>query len=428
MAKIVFSSAAFWGDVMPYVPIANELVERGHDVTYSLPKAHHEVLAGERFALHDNRSSFSHHDVLADPAQLRMLERQHGSTTGTAMVRYWAKKYIADEAEQWAAATGEALAGADLLVSHPTAATLSAIPAEAAGIPWFVGQLFPTMIPSAHTDPAGMDLGRLPDAIARTVRRMLWKVSPTMAAPIMQDRAVNRVRASYGLAPKRGNMLTAWMGANSAAVLTSPRYTPPPPDWPPGLDCTGFTVWTGPADHALDPAIDRALDDGDPPVAVTMGTSTATIAVPMFRDVAMALDRLGWRGLFLVGTDANREALADLDGVHRFAPLGQVLPRCRAVVHQGGHGTVAATLHAGVPSVALPMGFDQVAHGRRLEDLGVGASVGKTRDRVGAIESALRRVDGDEFRRRAEALARALAEEDGVGAAADRIEATLDAA
>ena len=43
MSRIVFSSAAFWGDIMPYVPIANELAARGHDVVYSLPAGHHEM-------------------------------------------------------------------------------------------------------------------------------------------------------------------------------------------------------------------------------------------------------------------------------------------------------------------------------------------------------------------------------------------------
>lgn len=425
MSRIVFSSAAFWGDVMPYVPIANALAARGHDVVYSLPAAHHEVLAGEAFALHDNGSTFTHHDVLADPEQLRMLVRQQGSTTGTAMVRYWARRYIADEADVWADRTAEALDGADLLFCHPTAATLSAIPAEARGVKWMVGHLFPSMIPSKHADPAGVDLTRLPGPVARGVRRVAWRTAPTMAAPMMQDRAVNQVRWRYGLPPLRGNMLVAWMRADVTAVLSSPAYAPPAPDWPDGVQVTGFTAWAGPAGRRLDPAIDQYLDAGDPPVLVTMGTSTATIAVPIFRQVAAALERLGRRGLYLVGTEANEDALADLDGVFRFAALGHVLHRCAAVVHQGGHGTVAATLHAGLPSVAMPMGFDQIVHGRRLEDLGLGAMVrakGRTDESVAAAIDA---VLEDGTRARARAFAEGLADEDGVARTCELVEDVL---
>jgi UDP:flavonoid glycosyltransferase YjiC (YdhE family) len=342
------------------------------------------------------------------------------------MVRYWAKRYLAEEADQWVDATAEALRGADLLVAHPTAATLSAIPAQAARIPWVVGHLFPSMIPSRHTDPAGMNLSGLPEPFARALRRVAWKIAPTMASPIMQDKAINRVRARYDLPPKRGNVMVAWMDADATAVLASPRYTPPRADWPDRVTSTGFTPWSGPPGAELDPEIESHLAAGEPPVLVTMGTSTATIAGPILRDTAAALDRLGHRGLFLVGTDENQQALDDVDGVFRFAPLGQVLDRCQAVVHQCGHGTVTATIHAGLPSVALPMGFDQIAHGRRLTELGVGTMVSARGRGVHSIASAIASILDDEVRHRARSFAAALRLEKGTAATCDLIEEILD--
>mgnify|MGYP001815865659 CR=1 FL=1 len=103
---------------------------------YSLPAGHHEILAGERFNSHDNGSRFTHHDVLSDPAQLQMLERQHGSMTGAATVRYRADRYIAADADIWTERTADVLQGADVMVTHPTAATLSVIPAIAGDVPW----------------------------------------------------------------------------------------------------------------------------------------------------------------------------------------------------------------------------------------------------------------------------------------------------
>ncbi|HEX9644907.1 MAG TPA: glycosyltransferase [Acidimicrobiia bacterium] len=422
MSHIVFSSAAFWGDVMPYVPLANELARRGHEVVYSLPAGHHPVLEGEAFSLHDNGSRFTHYDVLGDAAQLRMLDAQKGSTTGTKMVRYWAKRYIAEDADVWAERTAEVLADADLMVTHPTAATLSAIPAEANGTPWVCGQLFPSMIPSAATDPAGMDLGRLPEGLARRLRRLLWRVAPAMASPIMQDGAVNRVRKRYGLAPMRGNMMLAWTHATHTAVLSSPLYTPPQPDWLQPIDVTGFTIWPGPSGSSVPDDVAAFLAAGEPPVLVTFGTSSATIAAPMLRDVAEALRRRGQRGLFLAGTAVTAAELDGLDGVFEFAPLALVLSQCVGVVHQGGHGTVAAALTAGLPAVAVPMGFDQVVHGRRLTELGVGAMVGHRGDRVAAIVEALDLILCPQVRAAARHLGERLAEEDGVSTAADLIE------
>lgn len=422
MSRIVFSSAAFWGDIMPYVPIANELAARGHDVVYSLPAGHHEILSGERFALHDNGSRFTHNDVLSDPAQLKMLERQHGSTTGTAMVRYWAERYIAADADIWTERTADVLQGADVMVAHPTAATLSAIPAIAGGVPWVCGQLFPSMIPSAVTDPAGIDLGWLPDGVARRLRRLLWRVVPTLGSPIMQDRAVNGIRERYGLAPMRGNMMLAWTAADHTAVLSSAHYTPPQPDWPEPIDVTGFTIWPGPSGSTLSEEVAAYLDRGEPPVMVTFGTSTATIAGPMLRDVVRALNRVGLRGLFLAGTAATAAELHGIDGVFQFAPLAQVLPRCVGVVHQGGHGTTAATLQAGLPAVALPMGFDQIVHGRRITELGVGRMVRGKGDRVSAVADALNAISDPAVRAAARDFGRRLVEEDGIGNAADLVE------
>jgi UDP:flavonoid glycosyltransferase YjiC (YdhE family) len=43
-----------------------------------------------------------------------------------------------------------------------------------------------------------------------------------------------------------------------------------------------------------------------------------------------------------------------------------------AVVHHGGSGTTHRAVLAGVPSMAVPVGYDQPYWGRRLAELGVG--------------------------------------------------------
>ena len=51
-----------------------------------------------------------------------------------------------------------------------------------------------------------------------------------------------------------------------------------------------------------------------------------------------------------------------------------LFPRCAAVVHHGGAGTVAAVLRAGLPSVVVPHMIDQYTWGRRLRELGAAAA------------------------------------------------------
>ena len=71
----MFHSAGYWGDVMPYVPIANELVARGHDVTYALPAGHHPLMSGEQFTLADGGNPFSPAHLVDDIAHERLVER-----------------------------------------------------------------------------------------------------------------------------------------------------------------------------------------------------------------------------------------------------------------------------------------------------------------------------------------------------------------
>ena len=55
-----------------------------------------------------------------------------------------------------------------------------------------------------------------------------------------------------------------------------------------------------------------------------------------------------------------------------FAPFRKLFPRCAAVVHHGGIGTVAKALAAGVPQLVLPGAFDQTDNATRVKRLGAG--------------------------------------------------------
>jgi rhamnosyltransferase subunit B len=420
VARIVFTSAGFWGDVTPYVPIANALVERGHDVVYAVPPDFDALLAGERFRLADSGSTFSPQDVLRDDEQLHLLEHRAMAMSGAVLARYWAKRYVVDELDQIVTALTRVLDGADLMVTHPTMGTVSSIAADVAGVPWVTGHLFPMMVPTRERPPGAM---RMP----RALNRALWAGTTMATSLMMGDRDINRFRTERGLPRIRANMLLAGMSTRCTMVLTSPLYFPPPADWPSHIEVTGFTVWPGPAGQPVAPEVEAFLDAGDAPVLVTLGTSAASVARKTFETVAVRLDDMGLRGLFLVGDIGDiPRSLEGRPGVFRFAPLHAVLPRCRAIVQSGSHGTNAAALHAGVPSVTIPLIFDQVWHGQRLEELGLGVMVKGRSRKAERVWDALRAVTEDErYTERARAFAARLAEEDGVAAACDAIERAL---
>lgn len=121
----------------------------------------------------------------------------------------------------------------------------------------------------------------------------------------------------------------------------------------------GFTAWA-PIGATLEPEVVRYLDEGKPPVLVTLGTSAASNAADRFRQLREDLLSIGERPLLLTGTTVALGALADEPGVFTFAPIDLVTPRCSAAVISGALGSLAAAARAGLPTVVHPHLFDQV--------------------------------------------------------------------
>jgi UDP:flavonoid glycosyltransferase YjiC (YdhE family) len=97
-----------------------------------------------------------------------------------------------------------------------------------------------------------------------------------------------------------------------------------------------------------------------------------------------------------------------------------LFPRLAAVVHHGGSGTTHRAVHAGVPSMAVPVGYDQPYWGRRLAELGVGVPpVPYRKLSPDRLASAIRQLTGDPgIAARAKELSAVLSAENGPSEAA----------
>merc|ERR1719188_1681754 len=115
--------------------------------------------------------------------------------------------------------------------------------------------------------------------------------------------------------------------------------------------------------------------------------------------IAEALKGVGLRGVVArgwgsLGADTLRaEVEADpqgCEGLLEFAsanilfldkaPHEWLLPRCCCSVHHGGAGTTAAALRAGVPTIVVPVAYDQWYHGEWVVKLGVGIKATRHQD------------------------------------------------
>jgi UDP:flavonoid glycosyltransferase YjiC (YdhE family) len=88
----------------------------------------------------------------------------------------------------------------------------------------------------------------------------------------------------------------------------------------------------------------------------------------------------------------------------RYVPFSWLLPQVAALAYHGGIGTLAQAVHAKVPQLVVPHGYDQFDNAWRIERLGLGRSLPQRRYRAHHVARTLRAVleDGPERR---EALA-----------------------
>lgn len=115
-------------------------------------------------------------------------------------------------------------------------------------------------------------------------------------------------------------------------------------------------------------------------VAVTVGTVSAQVSGLVTVDtVVRAAAEVDLTIILAIGhTDPGElgPLPADVRTVG-WMPLSELLPRCSAVIHHGGSGTVYNGLVAGIPQLVLPDGADRLINARAIVVRGVGLAASR---------------------------------------------------
>lgn len=147
-------------------------------------------------------------------------------------------------------------------------------------------------------------------------------------------------------------------------------------------------------------------------VYVTFGTAFNAVD-DQFRAAVEAAAHVAAEVVVTVGPTGDPGAVGavpDNVTVARFVPQAELLPRCTAVVSHGGSGTVLASLAHGIPLLCLPRAADQFRNAGNVARVGAGVSILPAETTDAALRGALDTLLGTDGPR---AAARALAEEIG---------------
>lgn len=340
------------GDMNPLLLTADRLKDRGHDVVLCGSENHRDSVEQHavRFVAHTDRATVA---AIENTPALWHRTRALPALIRTGIVPSLERVYRIIEQE---------LCDDFVVVSSPLAFA-ARLAEEKLGIKLVHVHLAPAVLRSLHdTSQVGvLPMGPgLPMAWKRSV---WWLIDRCILDPPIRAH-LNRFRKTLGLPPVSRVFDRWWLSSRCNALLFSELFAPAQPDWPVSARLYDFLCFDG--SGVVPPAADAFLEGGAPPVVFTFGTAFA-FARDLFTVSLQALDRLGLRGIFLSENHGNiPDTLPPQVLGAPFLPLGKILPRCAAIVHHGGIGTIAQAARAGIPQLIRPMSFDQPDNAHRV--------------------------------------------------------------
>jgi rhamnosyltransferase subunit B len=417
--RIVLSTFGSPGDLHPFLAIGAELRARGHQTIVATSARYRDQVDAANLEFAPVRPDRLPNQQ--DPDFLDRVIRDRASPA--AVFRAMFLPSLRESLEDLL----DAVEGADVVVVH-TLASAARLAAEARGLPWISAVMQPMGYLSAYEPPL---IG------PPTISRVLRILGPGPTRPLLKlarrltdswAREWHDLRAELGLAPVKANPL--WEGQHSpirSLGLFPHVLGEPQPDWPPQARITGFPFYR-PPHRSLEPKLRQFLENGEPPLVFTLGTTAINDPGSFFEESAAAVRSLGRRAIFFVGHSSQKsyEDVSHGAIAVSYAPHELVFPFACAVVHQGGIGTLSETLLAGKPMLIMPYGHDQADNAWRARRLGVARVVSRGRYRAGVVARELSRMLDDPTPGVAALrVSRDVSGERGGERAADLIEATL---
>lgn len=392
------------GDTLPFIALGKALARRGHEVVLGANGQYADLIARHGLPFVDVFPADEYRRFVADH---RQWTAKQAFATGRNLMRLWMVNSYNLVAEKFQP-------GETVVVSVGCAFG-SRIARETLGAPLVTVHLQPMWMRSVQ-DGTALPRG-YPKVGFRAVEWLVDQVIDRVVRP-----STNEFRASFGLPPVRRLMREWWQSPDLVLNFFPEWFSTRQEDWPPNTFCAGFPRTDDLHDGEVDERLDAFLDAGDPPIVFaqsSVGGHEEFFAVS--REVGK---RLGRRSILVM---ERQEGFDDPNGavfVTPFLRLDRALPRCAALVHHGGIGTIAAGLGAGVCQLTIPNLPDQFDNAHRLQRLGVSVLLKRKQyEPLRASEELRRLLESPTTTARRAELREKAARDDGLGAACEAIEA-----
>lgn len=398
------------GDIVPFLALAKGLQQKGHSV---------RIAALSRFKNYVEQNGISYMPLTGDADELiRLL-----IGVGVGPLQYFRSmdRMAHQHIDQLMEDILQACQNADAVV-YSVLGSVAWHVAEKLGIPAL--RAFPCPLDPTSDFPT-MTAPELP--LGRWYNRLTYQSGDRLWGWIT-SRHLTTWRKENGL-PPLAPLSFPYRQLNGKPVQTlypfSPTLVPRPTGWGDQYHLTGFWFLDESSAWQPEEGLLRFLENGTPPVYIGFGSMLGGSFQSALEIIQQALKITGQRAILSSGW--GKLTQADLTAnIYKidYVPHDWLFPRVEAVIHHGGAGTTAAGLKAGCPSLIIPFGGDQPFWGKRIHAVGAGPQpIHRKNLTIRNLSAALDELfHQPAWKTGAQAMARAIQQEDGVGNAIKVIE------
>lgn len=401
MARFLIGTTPWVGHINPALPIAQKLVERGHEVWWYTGIAFQSKVegTGARFVPIHTGADFSDPNNIPD-----FVLENHQKLTGLAQFKFNLKHYFADSA------VCQVKDFTDILREFPADVLLSDVSFfgagwvhEQGGPPWAAFGVTALTTSSPETAPFG--LGMQPNASASGQLRnrcLNWIFQQGLFRDV--NVYINQVRASIGLPPYQQHFLDALISPFLYLQGTVPAFEYPRSNLPPHVHFIGPFLPEPPASFTP-PVWWDDLKGGKPIIHVTQGT-VSTKADDL---ILPTIQALADEHVLVVATTGGEpiesiklDQLPANIRIEQFIPHYYLLPHVDVMVTNGGYNGVHVALANGVPLVAAGQTEEKPEICTRVQWAGVGINLKTKTPTPTQIKNAVKKILGEpNYRQRA---------------------------
>ncbi len=352
------------GDVLPYIALGEGLLDAGYQIRIAAPLG---------FANLVQQSKLTFAPFEGNPSDL-LIEQGDSTpmTLGTNPIRSIraTQKFIGQARPLYRRmlhTAAEACRGSDMLI-HGLPTIWGAHIAEGLGIPAVRAVLQPLAptreFPSALLPFRSSFLG---------IGNWLTHWAVTQATWLSWRREINHARhTDLGLGA--AHWLDPSLRADSNRPLTlngfSTQIVPRPKDWNDKQVVTGYWRKNELTNNHVDrPDLQHFIDASPNPIAIGFGSPGTRGYLPMLEE---ALQHANAQAILTIPAKWHGEIKSKNIFPIEYAPHDWLYRRVKVAVHHGGAGTTSASLHAGIPTVTLPLAIDQFFWGEQIHKIGIG--------------------------------------------------------